>query len=390
MSTTYDGDESNNPTSITIPSGGDKPRASAWNPAFEGLMDKVKHALLGETAFEGEKSFADAVNLLAGLSISNPGDDVPSIQGTDVPTKRKLLLAFKIASTRWLRVYARARHTDQSEGVDITVNADWDATSSTWTFDDPTEPAKILELFSALALSLEGQDTSLVLRRKARSSLGYASSVPSDVDFAAGAHTITRNSGSWSIDGFVTGQYIRIAGTASNNGTHRITAVTTSVLTVKTTLVDESNVNGASITIRSYPWDDDEWDKRAAGISPFIPSKTFDPGRDLTTQKHMPVAWGIIDVNAGTVTITDAVNIASASCVGTDVNVVLNRSMGSVEYGVTVTSLFKASPLACAQISSSVDFDIRWSNSSHVAHDAGAVHLKAFVCVYGEVSPNVD
>ncbi len=42
MSTTYDGDETNDPDLITIPSDGDALDASSVNVAFEALMDKIE------------------------------------------------------------------------------------------------------------------------------------------------------------------------------------------------------------------------------------------------------------------------------------------------------------------------------------------------------------
>jgi hypothetical protein len=74
---------------------------------------------------------------------------------------------------------------------------------------------------------------------------------PSDVDFDATADTITRNTGSWIQDGFVVGQSIVIDGTASNDATHVLTNVSATVLTVGASpgIVNESNVNGADVTI---------------------------------------------------------------------------------------------------------------------------------------------
>lgn len=74
---------------------------------------------------------------------------------------------------------------------------------------------------------------------------------PSDVDFAATGDTITRNTGSFVTDGFAVGMRITIDGTADNDGEHVVTDVTALVLTVASSpgLVDESNVDGADISI---------------------------------------------------------------------------------------------------------------------------------------------
>lgn len=85
-----------------------------------------------------------------------------------------------------------------------------------------------------------------------RGRLGLDGVFPTDVDFDAGADTITRNTGSWVDDGFLVGQSVTIAGSASNNGVKGVlSAVTATVLTLPASpgLSAEANVNGASLTI---------------------------------------------------------------------------------------------------------------------------------------------
>ena len=47
MSTTYDGDDTNFPTSITLPSDGDAADAASVNAALEGLADRTAFLLQG-------------------------------------------------------------------------------------------------------------------------------------------------------------------------------------------------------------------------------------------------------------------------------------------------------------------------------------------------------
>src|SRR4030065_1246176 len=58
--------------------------------------------------------------------------------------------------------------------------------------------------------------------------------------FAVTANTITRTKGSWIQDNFVVGMTLTVTGTASNNVTGVITAVTEKVLTVGVVLANET------------------------------------------------------------------------------------------------------------------------------------------------------
>lgn len=77
--TTYSGNATNNPTSITIPDDGDDIDAISVNVPFEGLMDKVVHILHGNPTYEGSTwTFGDATlvkfNDQAGVDVVTPGE----------------------------------------------------------------------------------------------------------------------------------------------------------------------------------------------------------------------------------------------------------------------------------------------------------------------------
>lgn len=74
------------------------------------------------------------------------------------------------------------------------------------------------------------------------SCVGYAGLV-----FDSTAHTVTRSRGSWIADGFRVGDSVTFAGTASNNVTKTITALTATVMTFASGLVAET-VSSQSVT----------------------------------------------------------------------------------------------------------------------------------------------
>lgn len=93
MSSVKTGDPTNNPASITIPSGGDLLKAASVNPAFEGLADKVACIELGGTnvapyVISGRKNITDRWKL-AGLEAkvlwrhAHLPDATATIQPTD-------------------------------------------------------------------------------------------------------------------------------------------------------------------------------------------------------------------------------------------------------------------------------------------------------------------
>lgn len=390
MSTLYAGDDSQNPSAITIPSDGDASTVSSVNPAFQALMDKICHVLSGsDVELTGRKLFADICEFAIAIQFGTLGEAAEydaEITSHDVPSgNRKLLWQFRVASDHWGRLYSRKAGISQSPGLEFTVNAAFDG--SLWQLDvDGT--AKIIELFGGDNGFIDNDDTMFIIRRK-----GFAARAPasSQLTFAAAGDTITRVAGSWITDGFKKGQTIRIAGTASNNGTHKVTAVTALVLTVGNTLTNET-ITSAGITIRTSPWGADEWDPCVAGIATGNPASTDTVPRNMVFTKLQPIAWGVVTTDgAGGVSVDEAIGInkTATSITGDSVRITLQRSMASVNYGVDVTSKNFGSPLACHQIVGSLEFDIGWFDASFVQHDAGAVALGASFVVWGEVSDNV-
>lgn len=83
--------------------------------------------------------------------------------------------------------------------------------------------------------------------------LGRAGSLPADVDFDAGADTITRDSGSWLDDGFAVGDSVTVT-TPLNIGVKGvISALSATVMTLPSSpgLTAESNLAGSAISITS-------------------------------------------------------------------------------------------------------------------------------------------
>lgn len=67
--------------------------------------------------------------------------------------------------------------------------------------------------------------------------------------FAASGHTITRNFGSWLVDGFAVGASVIVSGSASNNGTlGPIATLTDTVMTFAAGITNEGPVEGVSVT----------------------------------------------------------------------------------------------------------------------------------------------
>lgn len=71
--------------------------------------------------------------------------------------------------------------------------------------------------------------------------------VPGALTFETTGDTVTRAAGSWLADGVAVGDVVVFTGTASNNATHTVEAVTDTVLTVVGNLVDEVSSTGAVV-----------------------------------------------------------------------------------------------------------------------------------------------
>jgi hypothetical protein len=81
---------------------------------------------------------------------------------------------------------------------------------------------------------------------------GVAIVASEQVTFAAAGHTITRAgplAGSWISDGFAIGQSVTITGTASNNLTLTITALSATVMTFASGLVNEGPDMGSAVSV---------------------------------------------------------------------------------------------------------------------------------------------
>lgn len=75
------------------------------------------------------------------------------------------------------------------------------------------------------------------------------------ITFASAGHTVTRSSGSWISDGFAVGQSVTFAGTASNNFTGTISALSATVMTFASGVANEGPSPSSAITcVQSYPF----------------------------------------------------------------------------------------------------------------------------------------
>ncbi len=73
--------------------------------------------------------------------------------------------------------------------------------------------------------------------------------VGASLTFAASGHTVTRSAGSWTTDGFVTGDVVSISGSVDNNGVLGVCKVTSpTVLTFASGVVNEGPITSATVT----------------------------------------------------------------------------------------------------------------------------------------------
>lgn len=87
----------------------------------------------------------------------------------------------------------------------------------------------------------------LPLRSIGQHDIRVTSSHTGSLAFAAADDTITRTTGSWIAQGYAVGDVIEITGSADNDATHTIEALTDTVLTVVGSLVDETIASGVTI-----------------------------------------------------------------------------------------------------------------------------------------------
>lgn len=171
MPTTYLGDETNNPTGITIPSDGDQPVVSSVNAALEGLFDKARYIIEGATAFTGNKTFTSAT--ITALTVA--GALITSI----IPSAEHRLLVWRIplGNSMYARFYARREVTAPQSHVnalEVTINASWDHGTSQWSADSTSKPARIYEFGGHNGAAFQGDDMVLRFKRKHTTSSAWA------------------------------------------------------------------------------------------------------------------------------------------------------------------------------------------------------------------------
>lgn len=99
----------------------------------------------------------------------------------------------------------------------------------------------LVTALTALVMTIDGLTAEVI---STATVTGYAG-----IAFSGTSDTITRNTGSWSDDGFRVGDVVTVAGSASNNGAFTVTALTPLVMTVEADdLVDES-ISAEDVTI---------------------------------------------------------------------------------------------------------------------------------------------
>lgn len=190
MPTTYTGVTTNNPTSIQVPSDGDKLKVASVLPAFQGTWDKLRHVLSGDTAFTGAKTFVSAT--FSALTMA-------AHILTDVAPVTDRLMVWKIAlGGMYARFYSRKRVASSpfyAPGIEISVNAQWDEVTSKWVADDDTKPARLYEFGGSSAAAFAGDDTPIQIRRKNTTSTDWNADAWDTTIFALGAGNPTALSG---------------------------------------------------------------------------------------------------------------------------------------------------------------------------------------------------
>ncbi len=262
MSTTYDGDHTNHPTSITIPEDGDTMDAASVNAAFEANEDNIDYIIDGETTFNGEKLFQNTITVRGGTEASN-AVAIDMAAGT----ARKPWFAGAVGGAFLARLYTCTRDGVTLGGFEFVEGAVWDSVTDTWDFDTLTtsstfEGARLVEALSTGGAAVADNNTGSRVRMK---KLHIASGFSGNFVFDAAADTIT-TTGNFVTAGFVIGDVIKITGTVSNNANRTVTNVTATVLTTDNGLVNET-VAAAGVVIRTAPWAPDAWDAMALGIS---------------------------------------------------------------------------------------------------------------------------
>lgn len=125
MPSNYTGNPNNNPTSIQIPSDGDGAISAAdVNPAFEGLADKIEHAM----KFRAVLPFAHRRNVPTPDSVAfiqSNGGTSQLVHSTSVFLLRSTILAeklrFLVRAQVQLSVLATAYHVNDETSLQLTI-----------------------------------------------------------------------------------------------------------------------------------------------------------------------------------------------------------------------------------------------------------------------------
>ncbi len=346
MSETYDGDPDNFPTSLTMPTDDDPPTEATFRPSLDGLADRTAALKDGDLTIGGEKTFEDGIIVQTSAAFETGiqfgiDEDSPEIFDDEAPTIRRLIGRWRLSGSIFARLYVRKTDGGAStiRGFDFVENAVWNAGTSKWDFDSTGSPARLYEILGQNS-TLASEDTLSAMRRK---HVALMAGNPSDLDFDAAADTITRNTGSWINDGFEVGDVITITGTSSNNGNHTVVTVATSVLTVGNGIVNENNVNGAGVTIRTAVWSDTGWDSMRLALCAANPPATSSNAKKNTLYSSaIKKAWGRVRMAGVSPPRTASLSatglgLASAAVDGAEILVTLRNAMETDEYKVTVT-----------------------------------------------------
>jgi len=105
------------------------------------------------------------------------------------------------------------------------------------------------------------------------------------------ADTITRNAGSWVTDGFAVGDRITIAGTASNNVSGAITALSATVLTLDTTDLAPEVIGSHVVTLTAAESDSDWVAAIDATFADIDEERRIDLGAGRATKKSPITGW---------------------------------------------------------------------------------------------------
>lgn len=111
----------------------------------------------------------------------------------------------------------------------------------------------------------------------------YTGDGVSDLDFSTGPNLITRVGGSFIDDGFLADRSLTVTGSASNNGTLRVTAVTALTLAIDETLVGELDVAATLTQIGPVAIDTAATDSRAGVYTSLVDFFANAPATDKYT-----------------------------------------------------------------------------------------------------------